>query len=1261
MRVAPLIQWLIDACTSKRFSGPLARPVPALVAGALLLFCSHPTFGQCTIACRSSLNIALSTTGQAEITPEFLLTDPDCDPADFSVDVTDGSGNSLGNILNCTHIGQALTATVTHIASGNNCSTTLQVADNLAPWLTCADTIVFCSVSTDPQLLGYPSVQDNCTAFDSTSLNYSDSFIDLACYSTHNGDSITSKIERSWTAVDESGNQSTCLQTIYLKRATVEDVVFPLHRDGFVEPALDCQDDPLDLNLTGRPTVAGYPLEGGGPCELVASYTDQTVAICGPASYRILRRWTVIDYCSGDFKDHIQLIKLEDTTAPTFSCPADITVGVEYDECTAVVNLPTTTATDDCSNVSITPGWTYGSGYGPFVDVPLGIHIVTYTAEDDCGNTSNCQMTVTVIDNVSPVVICDQSTQISLASNGLSTIPAATFDDGSFDNCGIDLIEVGRDGIQYGPFIEFNCADVAQSPVMIYLRVMDEAGNYNECTVEATIQDNTAPLLICPADTSLLCHQDYTDLQISGQPTLIEACQLDTLYYTDQLDLNSCQVGVVYRTWTAIDAHANQAVCTQTITLIDTTPVEVVFPEDIDFYDCGANADPANTGLPTFINDDCESMYHSYTDQLFNFGPPACYKIFREWEVIDWCVYDPNGNGEGLWTHTQVISIFDTLAPVISCPADVIVGNIATDCGAVSIMIDPATASDCSDALTISNDSPYALNSGADASGVYPTGTHIITFTATDDCGNSSTCTMELQVVDAKAPSPQCIAGVVINLSTDGTVTIDPATIDNGSDDNCTASIDLQLEVSPATFTCDDIGEQLVELIVTDEAGNTAVCTAVVTIQDNQGHCPFANLSGSVVTETGQPVNKVSLLLSGAALDTVRTDVNGSYLFKDVLLGEDYDITPSKDSFITNGLSSFDLLLISRHILGISSLSSPYKMIAADANKSGHITTFDIVLIRKLILHISTNLPGNQSWRFVDADFVFENPANPFATTFPESISLEGLSQAKQDLNFIAIKVGDINGSANTQAFSEQGSGRSKGSPLLLQTPDRDMLAGEIYNVLFSASQVEQLRGFQFALDIDPDLIAVESFVKEAGQLMKEQNFGQDKLEQGMLTASWIAKGLEDEVKEGAALFKLRLRARQNVRLSEAISLSSGYTRAEAYRETARDDFSFVPVELQHPDVPVQQAKEGLALYQNYPNPFRSHTVIQIESADRQKVEFSIFDTAGRLKYSTRLELQRGRNELRLEQSALQLSAGCYLYQVISDKGQRSSREMVTQ
>ena len=105
-------------------------------------------------------------------------------------------------------------------------------------------------------------------------------------------------------------------------------------------------------------------------------------------------------------------------------------------------------------------------------------------------------------------------------------------------------------------------------------------------------------------------------------------------------------------------------------------------------------------------------------------------------------------------------------------------------------------------------------------------------------------------------------------------------------------------------------------------------------------------------------------------------------------------------------MTTFDLVLISKHILGIQSFDSPYKIIAADANNSGAVTTFDIVTLRRLILQIDTEFQGTQtSWRFVDKEQNFPDPMSPFP--FSETID------AATNGDFIGVKIGDVNNSSS--------------------------------------------------------------------------------------------------------------------------------------------------------------------------------------------------------------------------------------------------------
>ena len=122
-------------------------------------------------------------------------------------------------------------------------------------------------------------------------------------------------------------------------------------------------------------------------------------------------------------------------------------------------------------------------------------------------------------------------------------------------------------------------------------------------------------------------------------------------------------------------------------------------------------------------------------------------------------------------------------------------------------------------------------------------------------------------------------------------------------------------------------------------------------------------------------------------------------------------ITPSKNSDPLNGVSTFDLIQIQRHILNIKTFDSPYQYIAADINRSGTVTTLDLIQLRKVILGIDTNFANNSSWRFINVDHIFQDPANPLKEYLPEVIRIGPLNGIR-NVEFIGIKIGDLNNSA---------------------------------------------------------------------------------------------------------------------------------------------------------------------------------------------------------------------------------------------------------
>ena len=169
---------------------------------------------------------------------------------------------------------------------------------------------------------------------------------------------------------------------------------------------------------------------------------------------------------------------------------------------------------------------------------------------------------------------------------------------------------------------------------------------------------------------------------------------------------------------------------------------------------------------------------------------------------------------------------------------------------------------------------------------------------------------------------------------------------------------------------------------------------------------PVFQVQGDVVYPNGIPVPNTTINLYGSKLDS--TIVTGTYTFSEIS-GGNYTLRAAKNNDINkaNGVTALDLALTQSHILGKTLFNSPYKIIAADVNGDKKITTLDLVYMKRLILGIDTVYPSKKLWLFVDSNYIFPDPTNPFP--YKDSISFIDLTANQSKQTFIGIKLGDVN------------------------------------------------------------------------------------------------------------------------------------------------------------------------------------------------------------------------------------------------------------
>jgi hypothetical protein len=134
---------------------------------------------------------------------------------------------------------------------------------------------------------------------------------------------------------------------------------------------------------------------------------------------------------------------------------------------------------------------------------------------------------------------------------------------------------------------------------------------------------------------------------------------------------------------------------------------------------------------------------------------------------------------------------------------------------------------------------------------------------------------------------------------------------------------------------------------------------------------------------------------------------NGHFVFHRNDPFSKYSFTGYSDKNPSDGVSTFDLVLIQKHILGITPFENPLQFVAADINKDSRINTTDLIELRKIILGIKETFPNNHSWRFIPADRL-HSTVHPLY--WQDKIDIEPGYEDVLHLEFVPVKIGDIDG-----------------------------------------------------------------------------------------------------------------------------------------------------------------------------------------------------------------------------------------------------------
>ena len=904
-----------------------------------------------------------------------------------------------------------------------------------------------------------------------------------------------------------------------------------------------------------------------------------------------------------------------------------------------------------------------------------------------------CFFEIQVSDNLRPTAICEGFTKVSLGPDGTASALAETFDDHSFDACGsVTSFEARRvashscgGGTTFGDRINFCCTDLGDT-IDVLLRVMDDDGNSSICSSRVCVADPTVPILSCPSDVTIDCEDDFRDPALIGSASGVDGCNVTFTVDEDSFNLDdyddSCRMGEILRTIT-IRSNAGNVLrtCNQVITVVGNSISATLESDDftrpantsVDLCD-GSGLDPEITGFPETTKDfGCINLGITYEDSnpITSTQAGVCHTIVRTWLIVDWCRFDAAFPDRFSITFTQNISVRNSGTPTLTCPDMSMVSVSDNTCRGdidLDIFVTDACGSGSVVEWSIDADSDGMVDLtgiGTSASGNYPVGEHSVTFTAYNECqGEPTSCTFPFIVKGDRPPLPICLSSITWTISDLGSAVVSASDFDLKSEGGCDGTDSLTFSfVSPLEITfpsptlefgCDDLTDGVAEMInlevfIVDQSGNFESCVVILDLQDSNDVClnvgSRSAITGVVKTESNDALDNVMIHLddmTNVADEMQMTNSIGSYAFEDVEYYNDYMIQPDHNVDPLNGVSTLDLVKIQRHILGLELLDSPYKMIAADINNDDKISGTDLVQLQKLILGIFTEYPQNKSWTFVSDQYEFADPTAPWG--YDENFHVEQLQVSSLDVNFTAVKIGDVNGSA----IAGQKVGKRSNSDFYLTALDQSFESGDLVSVPFVVEEAAVVSGMQFTLKFDHNNLVFQG-IDGADVNITSENFALLNNHDGTITFSMSnPSGLDLRANDN--IFTAYFEAKSAGKLSEVIEINSDHLDSEAY--DMNDEILNVEYVITSEAV---LESSNLELFQNQPNPFSDNTSIAFYVPKRQLVKLTVFGSDGKVILRDQAAFDKGINNFKINGSDLS-SEGILLYRLDSENSSQTNK-----
>ena len=629
----------------------------------------------------------------------------------------------------------------------------------------------------------------------------------------------------TWTVTDIHGNTNQCSQDV-----TVTDDE---------APSITCAGDQTQTADAGVPNAAvvvSAPATGDN-CGVAAVVNDYNNTADASGTYPVGTTpvtWTVTDI-HGNTSTCVQNITVTDDEDPTISCSVSSqTQTADAGVCSAAVTVVAPTVNDNTAVASVINDY---NGTADASDTyPVGTTTVTWTVTDDHGNTNQCSQDVTVTDDEAPSITC-AGDQTQTADAGVPNAAVVVSAPATGDNCGVAAVvnDFNNTADASGTY------PVGTTPVT--WTVTDIHGNTSTCVQNITVTDDEDPTISCSVSSQTqtadagVCSAAVTVMAPTVNDNTAVASVIND--YNGTADASDTYpVGTTTVTWTVTDIHGNTNQCSQDVTVTDDEAPSITCAGDqTQTADAGvpnaavvvsAPATGDNCGVAAVVND-----YNNTADAS------GTYPVGTT--PVTWTVTDIHGNTS---TCVQNITVTDDEDPTISCSVSSQTQTADAGVCSAAVTVVAPTVNDNTAVASVIND----YNGTADASDTYPVGTTTVTWTVTDDHGNTNQCSQDVTVTDDEAPSITCAgdqtqtadagvpnAAVVVSAPATGD-NCGVAAVVNDFNNTADASGTYPVGTTPVTWT------------VTDIHGNTSTCVQNITVTDDEN--PTINCSVSSQTQT---------------------------------------------------------------------------------------------------------------------------------------------------------------------------------------------------------------------------------------------------------------------------------------------------------------------------------------------------------------------------------------------------------------------------